>query len=163
VSLRFRLICLIAIVLIASLAVEGTIVSFNASRSVQTEMNSALQVGQQIVKSALAQLPESTDRGRDLEALVASPSDSGQLIERGRQVAEELGAHAPDKVKATLMTLLCRVEIRSDRVDITLSRCRLTQLLAGSISRLQSLWLRVTSAAPPAKKVNHEMAPERFS
>ena len=30
-------------------------------------------------------------------------------------------------------------------------------------SRLQSLWLRLTSAAPPAKKVNHEMAPERFS
>jgi hypothetical protein len=54
VSLRVRLICLIAIVLIASLAVEGTIVSFNASRSVQTEMNSALQVGQQIVKSGLA-------------------------------------------------------------------------------------------------------------
>jgi two-component system, NarL family, sensor histidine kinase UhpB len=71
-SLRFRLICLIAIVLIASLAVEGTIVSFNASRSVQTEMNSALQVGQQIVKSALAQLPESTDRRRDLEELVAA-------------------------------------------------------------------------------------------
>jgi two-component system sensor histidine kinase UhpB len=71
-SLRFRLICLIAIVLIASLAVEGTIVSFNASRSVQTEMNSALQVGQQIVKSALARLPDSTDRRRDLEALVAA-------------------------------------------------------------------------------------------
>ena len=31
------------------------------------------------------------------------------------------------------MALLCRVEIRSDRVDITLSRCRLTELLAGSI------------------------------
>ena len=31
-----------------------------------------------------------------------------------------------------LMTLLCRVEIRSDRVDITLSRCRLTEQLAGS-------------------------------
>jgi site-specific DNA recombinase len=30
------------------------------------------------------------------------------------------------------MTLLCRVEIRSDRVDITLSRCRLTEQLAGS-------------------------------
>jgi hypothetical protein len=28
---------------------------------------------------------------------------------------------------------------------------------------LQSLRLRLTSAAPPAKKVNHEMAPERFS
>jgi len=71
-SLRFRLICLIAIVLIASLVVEGTIVSFNASRSVQTEMNSALQVGQQIVKNALAQLPESPDRRRYLEALVAA-------------------------------------------------------------------------------------------
>ena len=53
-SLRIRLICLIALVLVLSLAVEGTIVSFNASRSVPTEMNSALQVGQQIVKSALA-------------------------------------------------------------------------------------------------------------
>jgi site-specific DNA recombinase len=32
-----------------------------------------------------------------------------------------------------LMALLCRVEIRSDRVDITLSRCRLTDLIAGSM------------------------------
>jgi site-specific DNA recombinase len=56
-----------------------------------------------------------------------------QLIERSRQIAEELGGLAPDKVKAALMTLLCRVEIRSDRVDITLSRCRLTELLAGSL------------------------------
>jgi hypothetical protein len=31
------------------------------------------------------------------------------------------------------MTLFCHVEIRSDRVDITLSRCRLTELLAGSL------------------------------
>ena len=56
-----------------------------------------------------------------------------QLIERSRQIAEDLGAHAPDKVKATLMALFCRVKIRSDRVDITLSRGRLTQLLAGSL------------------------------
>ena len=31
------------------------------------------------------------------------------------------------------MALFCRVEIRSDRVDITLPRGRLTQLLAGSL------------------------------
>jgi len=31
------------------------------------------------------------------------------------------------------VALFCRVEIRSDRVDITLSRGRLTQLLAGSL------------------------------
>ncbi len=71
-SLRIRLICLIALVLVLSLAVEGAIVSFNASRSVPTEMNSALQVGQQIVKSALAGLPESPDPRRSLEDLVAS-------------------------------------------------------------------------------------------
>jgi site-specific DNA recombinase len=56
--------------------------------------------------------------------MIRDPGRS-QLIERGRQIAEELGGLAPDKVKAVLMTLLCRVEIRSDRVDIT--------LLAGSI------------------------------
>jgi len=55
------------------------------------------------------------------------------LIERGRQVAESFGTGAPDTVKAMFIALLCRVEIRSDRVDITLSRCRLTDLLAGSI------------------------------
>src|SRR4029077_19678275 len=49
------------------------------------------------------------------------------------QISEELGAHAPDKIKATLMALLYRVEIRSDRIDIALSRGRLTQLLAGSL------------------------------
>src|SRR4029077_11775081 len=38
---------------------------------------------------------------------------------------------AQDEVRAMLRTLLCQVEIRSDRVDITLSRCRLTELLAG--------------------------------
>ena len=34
---------------------------------------------------------------------------------------------------STAAGLLCRVEIKSDRVEITLSRGRLTQLLAGSI------------------------------
>ena len=52
-------------------------------------------------------------------------------MERGRQVAEALGAHAPDKVKATLMTLLCRV--KSGCVEITFSRCRVTELLAGRL------------------------------
>src|SRR6202035_3210477 len=62
-----------------------------------------------------------------------SHSGPDQLIERGRQIAEELGGLAPDKVKAILMKLFCRVEIRSGRVDLALSRGRLTQLLAGSL------------------------------
>src|SRR5438034_5253449 len=60
-------------------------------------------------------------------------SGAGQshLIERGRQVAEELGAMAPDKVKAMLMALLCRVKIKPDRIEINISRHRLAVLLAG--------------------------------
>src|SRR6202171_6015103 len=76
------------------------------------------------------------DPGAILDAVDNDSHDGpgrSQLIERSRQIAEELGAHAPDKVKATLMALFCRVEIRPDRVDITLSRGRLTQLLAGSL------------------------------
>jgi site-specific DNA recombinase len=56
-----------------------------------------------------------------------------QLIERGRQIAEELGSQAQDELKALLMALFCRVEIRSDRIDIALSRGCLTRLLAGSL------------------------------
>jgi site-specific DNA recombinase len=51
-----------------------------------------------------------------------------QLIKRGRQIAEEL---TPDKAKATLMALLCRVTIYSDRIEIALCRGRAAELLAG--------------------------------
>jgi site-specific DNA recombinase len=77
-----------------------------------------------------------TDPGAILDAVEnGSHSGSGQLIElqRGRKLAEDLGGQTPDRVKAMLMTLLCHVEIRSDRVDITLSRCGLAELLAGSM------------------------------
>jgi site-specific DNA recombinase len=60
-----------------------------------------------------------------------SGSGQSQLIERGRQVAEDLQALAPDKVKATLMTLLCRVEIKPERIEIVISRHRLAALLGG--------------------------------
>jgi DNA invertase Pin-like site-specific DNA recombinase len=54
-----------------------------------------------------------------------------QLIERGRRIAEELGAQSRDKIKATLMTLLCRAEIHPDRIEINISRRRIVELLAG--------------------------------
>ena len=49
-----------------------------------------------------------------------SGSGQRQLIERGRQIAEELGAQAPNEVKTTLMTLLCRVEIKPEHVEINI-------------------------------------------
>ena len=56
-------------------------------------------------------------------------SGQRQLIERGRQAGEELGAQAPDKVKSILMTLACRVVINLDRIDVKISRRRLASLL----------------------------------
>jgi site-specific DNA recombinase len=58
-------------------------------------------------------------------------SGQRQLIERGRQAAEELEAQAPDKVKSILMTLACRVVINLDRIDVNISRRRLAAFLAG--------------------------------
>jgi site-specific DNA recombinase len=63
-------------------------------------------------------------------------SGQRQLIERGRQVAEELSTETPDKVKATLMALLCRVAIYSDRIEIALSRVGIAELLAGQSTDL---------------------------
>jgi site-specific DNA recombinase len=64
------------------------------------------------------------------EQLHNAPGQS-QLVDRGRHIADELAAQAPNEVKATLMTLQCRIEVKSDRLEINVSRCRLNALLAG--------------------------------
>ena len=73
------------------------------------------------------------DPGAVLDAIDETQSGTGQrqLVERGRQVAEELGTQGANDVKATLMTLACRVEINPDRVEIKISRHRLAAFLAG--------------------------------
>jgi site-specific DNA recombinase len=53
-----------------------------------------------------------------------------RLIERGHQIAEELGSSTPDVLKTILMAVLCRVAIKTDRIEIGLSRGRLAALLA---------------------------------
>jgi site-specific DNA recombinase len=52
-----------------------------------------------------------------------------RLIQRGRQIAEELRTQTPDKAKATLMALMCRITIQSDRIEIALSLSRTAALL----------------------------------
>ena len=56
----------------------------------------------------------------------------GHLIERARQVADELGAQAPEKVKAILMALVRRVEVRLDSVKIAVSQSSLAALFSAS-------------------------------
>ena len=71
-SLRLFLISLIAALLAASLGLGGMVASFNAPRSVKTEMHSALAVGQQMIEANLAGLDRSLDPRQDLEELIAS-------------------------------------------------------------------------------------------
>jgi site-specific DNA recombinase len=67
-----------------------------------------------------------------LDAVDNAPNGlgQGQLIKRGRQIAEELSTEMSDKAKATLMALRCRVTIYSDRVKIAVCRGRAAELLA---------------------------------
>jgi site-specific DNA recombinase len=73
-----------------------------------------------------------SDQGAILDAIGddhAHGAVQGRLIRRGRQIAEELGTLAPDQIRAMLMTLLSRVDIRPDRVEITVRRERLVELI----------------------------------
>ena len=71
-SLRLRLIGLIAGALALSLALGAGIACLNASRSVETEMRSAAMVARQVIETGIARLGTAENPQADLEALVAS-------------------------------------------------------------------------------------------
>ena len=88
------------------------------------------------------------------------------MIERGRQIADDLGVQPADKIKATLIALACRVDVNSDRIELSLSRRRLTKMLAGQVIDLTTQGQRldreshdiVTLTAPARlKRVGREM------
>jgi len=56
-----------------------------------------------------------------------------ELIKRSLQLAEDLQAKAPTVAKTLLMGLLCHVNIKPDRIEISLSRHRLAAMLAGQL------------------------------
>jgi len=72
------------------------------------------------------------DEGAILDAIRNEHADGARqkrLIGRGRQIADELVTLAPDETRAMLMTLLSRVDIRPDRVEIRIRQGRLVDLL----------------------------------
>ena len=74
-------------------------------------------------------------RSELLEAIENEADDGagrGRLMERGHQIADELG-QTPEKARAILMALVRRVEVRPDCIKIDISQSRLATLL-GSMS-----------------------------
>ena len=88
-----------------------------------------------------------TDEGAMLSAISDAEQNGAQqkrLIARGRQISEELPTLAPDAVRSVLMTLVNRVDIRAEYVEIQICRQPLHDLL-----QAQSIEPLVTAAAPP--------------
>jgi site-specific DNA recombinase len=74
-----------------------------------------------------------SDQGAILDAIgdqFADGAGQNRLIERGCRIAKELETLAPDQTRGILMTLLSRVDIRPDCVEITMRLGRLVELLA---------------------------------
>jgi len=70
--LRLRLIALIALVLLISLACGSALVGWHAAGSVRTELRAALDVGAKTIGNGIDELARSGDRARELRRLVAT-------------------------------------------------------------------------------------------
>jgi two-component system sensor histidine kinase UhpB len=92
-SLRFRLIGLVCLALVVSLVLGGATAWVNASRSVRTEMRSALLVGRQTIDIAIERLHQTPDPARHLDELVASFEGTRHL--RVRFIGEAAAVAAP--------------------------------------------------------------------
>ena len=72
------------------------------------------------------------DEGAILDAIrdeQPAGTDQKRLIAHGRQIAEELLTMSPDHIRAMLMALVARVDLKPDRVEIKLRRQSLVELL----------------------------------
>jgi two-component system, NarL family, sensor histidine kinase UhpB len=92
-SLRFRLIGLVCVALVVSLTLGGVTAWVNASRSVRTEMRSALLVGRQTIENAIERLQNTPDPSRRLDDLVTSFEGNRHL--RVRFIGEGEAVAAP--------------------------------------------------------------------
>jgi hypothetical protein len=74
------------------------------------------------------------DEGAVLDAIRdehPAGTDQKRLIAHGRQIAEKLLTMSPDHIRAMLMALVARVDLKPDRVEIKLRRQSLVELLHG--------------------------------
>ena len=122
-SLRFRLITLVCLALVVSLALGGITAWVNASRSVRTEMRSALLVGRQTIDLAIERLQQAPDPSRHLDELVASFEGNRhlrvRLIGAAPAVTAPIIEEPPFGALPDWFVHLIRVAPVVDRVPIT--------------------------------------------
>ena len=122
-SLRFRLIGLVCLALVVSLALGGATAWVNASRSVRTEMRSALLVGRQTIESAIERFQQAPDPSRGLDELLASFEGNRHLrvrfIGEAQAVVAPMVESAPFGAVPTWFVRVIGVVPVADRVPIT--------------------------------------------
>jgi two-component system sensor histidine kinase UhpB len=123
-SLRFRLIGLVCLALVVSLGLGGVVAWVNASRSVRTEMRSALLVARHAIETATQRLQQALDPSRDLDELVASFEGNRHLrvrfIGEAQTVAAPVVESPPFGVVPGWFVRVIGVMPVADRVPITL-------------------------------------------
>lgn len=97
-TLRARLIALMAAVLLASVLLGGMLAWWHAAQSARTEMQAALLSGEHRVRDSLANLPEVADREGDLRRLIATFNGDRHVR------ATLLDAHGANVAHSTLST-----------------------------------------------------------
>jgi two-component system, NarL family, sensor histidine kinase UhpB len=95
-SLRLRLIGLVALIFAVSLGLGGTVACLNASRSIEREMQAALAVAQQTIAAAVASLDPDQHPERELQRLVASFRGNRHLRVSLEGKGSEVTLPAPD-------------------------------------------------------------------
>jgi site-specific DNA recombinase len=118
---------------------KGTRYRYYVSRSLITETAKDKPNGRRIPAANLESLVINkfrdflADEGAILDAIrneCADGAAQSRRIARGLHIAEELGSLAPDRIRAMLMAVLNRVDIKPDRVEINVCRSCLTDLLS---------------------------------
>jgi two-component system, NarL family, sensor histidine kinase UhpB len=121
-SLRFRLIGLVCLALIVSLALGGATAWVNASRSVRTEMRSALLVGRQTIESGIERLQQAADPSHGLDDLVASFKGNRhlrvQFVGQAKSVATPVVESPPFGALPSWFVGVLRVAPVIDRVPV---------------------------------------------
>jgi site-specific DNA recombinase len=117
---------------------KGTRYRYYVSRSLITGVAKDHSLGRRIPSGNLENLVIGrlrtflADEGAVLSAISDAEQDGAEkkrLIARGRQISEELPGLAPKEIRALLVMLVSRVNIRSEHIEIRIYRQRLCHLL----------------------------------